>query len=126
MATIVEGNLKAPFSIATTVRCRRGSYSFSWIAPLTLDLYHIIMRVKQWGIKYHFFESLVWLNLGLNPNLLDHWWTLYSVSQWAGEGVDEYICMCVYIYVYIFSFIYIYIYCKIFIIDCEVYFPALF
>ena len=34
MATVVEGDQKAPFSIATTVRCRGGRYSFHWIAPL--------------------------------------------------------------------------------------------
>ena len=28
------GNQKAPFSIASTPRCRGGCYSFSWIAPL--------------------------------------------------------------------------------------------
>ena len=27
-----------------------------------------------------FFESLVWLDLGLDPGLLDHWWTLYSLG----------------------------------------------
>ena len=34
LATIVEGDQKAPFSIATTLRCRGGRYSFLWIAPL--------------------------------------------------------------------------------------------
>ena len=34
LATVVEGNRKAPFSIATTPRCREGRYSFPWIAPL--------------------------------------------------------------------------------------------
>ena len=34
LATIVEGDLKAPFSIATTPRCRGGSFSIPWIAPL--------------------------------------------------------------------------------------------
>ena len=33
---IVEGDLKAPFSIATTPRCRGRCYSFPWIAPLYL------------------------------------------------------------------------------------------
>ena len=32
--TIVEGDPKAPFSIATTPRCRGGRYSIPWIAPL--------------------------------------------------------------------------------------------
>ena len=34
LATIVEGDQKAPLSIATTPRCRGGHYSFPWIAPL--------------------------------------------------------------------------------------------
>ena len=34
LATIVEGDPKAPFSIATTPRCRGGRYSIPWIAPL--------------------------------------------------------------------------------------------
>ena len=34
LATLVEGDLKAPFSIATTLRCRGGCNSFPWIAPL--------------------------------------------------------------------------------------------
>ena len=33
LATIVEGDPKAPFSIATTPRCR-GGHSIPWIAPL--------------------------------------------------------------------------------------------
>ena len=34
LATVVEGDPKAPFSIATTPRCRGGHYSFPLIAPL--------------------------------------------------------------------------------------------
>ena len=34
LVTVVEGDQKAPFSIATTPRCRRGRLSFPWIAPL--------------------------------------------------------------------------------------------
>ena len=36
LVTVVEGDQKAPSSIATTPRCRGGSYSFPWIAPLYL------------------------------------------------------------------------------------------
>ena len=32
--TVVEGDQKAPFSIATTLGCRGGRYSFPWIVPL--------------------------------------------------------------------------------------------
>ena len=34
LATVVEGDEKAPFLLATTPRCRGGRYSFPWIAPL--------------------------------------------------------------------------------------------
>ena len=34
LATIVEGDPKAPFSFATTPRCRGGRYSFPWISLL--------------------------------------------------------------------------------------------
>ena len=34
LATVVEGDQKAPFTIATTSRCRGGCYSFPWIVPL--------------------------------------------------------------------------------------------
>ena len=34
LATVVEGDQKAPFSIATTPRCMGGRYSFRCITPL--------------------------------------------------------------------------------------------
>ena len=34
LATVVEGDQKAPFSIAATPRCRGGRNSFLWIARL--------------------------------------------------------------------------------------------
>ncbi len=33
LATVVKGDPKAPFLIATTPKCRGGHYSFPWIAP---------------------------------------------------------------------------------------------
>ncbi len=53
LATIVEGNAKAPFSIATTPRCRGGRYSFPGLLYFTLDPYLIMLSVKQGDIKYH-------------------------------------------------------------------------
>ena len=47
MATIVEGDLKTPFSIATPLRCRGGCYSFPWIAS-TLPL---IRTLKCWVLS---------------------------------------------------------------------------
>ena len=46
----VKGDLKAPFSIATTPRCRGGRFSIPGIAPL----YLIMLSVKQGNIKYNF------------------------------------------------------------------------
>ena len=34
MATVIEGYLKGPFSIATTLRCLEGRYSFPWTVLL--------------------------------------------------------------------------------------------
>ena len=34
LATVVEGDPKDPFSIATIPSCRGGYYSIPWIAPL--------------------------------------------------------------------------------------------
>ena len=42
LATLVEGDPKAPFSIATTPRCRGGHCSIPWIAPL-----------KTWSLPYN-------------------------------------------------------------------------
>ena len=56
LVTLVEGNQKVPFSIATTSRCRGGCYSFPWIAPL----YHWSLPYKQGGIKNHFLSHMTW------------------------------------------------------------------
>ena len=45
---------KAPFSIATTLRCSGGHYSFPWIVPLYPWSVPYNARVKQGGMKYHF------------------------------------------------------------------------
>ena len=66
LATLVEGDPKAPFSITTTPRSWGESYSIPWIAPLYL--YLIMLSVKQ-STKVPFFQSLVWPDLGLNSGL---------------------------------------------------------
>ena len=40
LVTLVEGNPKAPFSIATTPRCRGGRYSFPGIAIVSVQVVH--------------------------------------------------------------------------------------
>ena len=46
LETVVEGNQKAPFSIATTPRCRGGRYSLPWIAPL-YPWYDLILSINK-------------------------------------------------------------------------------
>ena len=59
LVTLVKGDTKAPFSIATTPGCRGGHYSFLWIAPLYP--HSIVLSAKQGGIKYHFLS--LWYDL---------------------------------------------------------------
>ena len=75
LVTVVEGDLKVPFSIATIPRCREGHYSFPWI--VTLDTHLIILSDNQ----EPFSESFVWHSRGLNPGFQGHWRTLYLLGQ---------------------------------------------
>ena len=54
LVTLVEGDQKAPFSVATTPRCRGGRSFFPWITPLYPWYNLILLSVKQGGIKYYF------------------------------------------------------------------------
>ena len=60
------------FSITTTPTCGEGRYYFSWIAPLYLwySPYNAECSARRHQVP--FFESLVWLDLGLNPGISDH------------------------------------------------------
>ena len=81
LATFVKGDPNAPFSIATTPRCRGECYSIPWIAPVYLS-------VKQGGIKYHFLS--LWYDSTWDWTL-GHWWTLLIKH--------------IYIYIYIYLFL---------------------
>ena len=56
LVTVVVGNPKALFSIATTPRCSEGCNSFPWITLLhfTLDGYVKTLSVRQADTKYYF------------------------------------------------------------------------
>ena len=57
--TVVEGDPKAPFSIATTPRCfGKSATPFLGLLHLTLDTHLVMLSVKQGGIKYHLSELL--------------------------------------------------------------------
>ena len=75
LSTLVEGDWKDLFSIATTLRCREGPYSIHRLLHFTLDPYLIMLSVEQGDIKHHFL-SLSYDDLGLNPSLRGHWQTL--------------------------------------------------
>ena len=92
LVVVVEGDLMAPFSIATTTRCREGRYSFPWIAPLYLYTYLIMLSVKRGGIKYHFLS--LWYDSTWN-------WTL--VSWTIGKHSNHHANVHKYIYIYIYT-----------------------
>ena len=52
LVTVVKGDQKAPFSIATTLG--KGATPFPRLLHFSLDTYLILLSVKQGGIKYHF------------------------------------------------------------------------
>ena len=75
LTTVVKGNLKAPFSIATTPRCRGRVLLFSpGLLHFIFDAYLIMLSVKQGVIKYLFLN--LWYDLT---------WDWIPVSQAIGE-----------------------------------------
>ena len=88
MVTVVEGNSKTPFSIATTPRCRGGSYSFPGLLHFTLETYLIMLRVEVGGIKYHFWV-LDLTRPVIEPQSTGPLATTLPLCQWAGLWNDE-------------------------------------
>ena len=54
LATLVEGEPKAPFSIILKQCIEEGTTPFPGLLYFTLDTYLTKLRVNQGGIKYHF------------------------------------------------------------------------
>ena len=77
------------------VTAGKGATPLPGLLHFTLDPYLIMLSVKQGDINYPFFffyffyYYYIWLNLGLNPGLLNHWQTLYSFDQWPSIGQKE-------------------------------------
>ena len=69
---IGDDDPKAPFSITTAPRCKGECYSVPWITPLYpwSSPCNAVCYAMRYQVPY--FESLVWLDLGLNPGLPDH------------------------------------------------------
>ena len=76
LATVVEGDPKVPFSIRWLLHqgVGEGATPFPGLTHFTLDLYLIMLSVKQAGIKYHFLS--LWYDLT---------WDWTPVSQAIGK-----------------------------------------
>ena len=70
-------------------RCRRGHYSFPWIAPFTLDPYLLMLSVKQGSIKYHFL-SLWYGTEPQGPGPLANTLTIMPMGQYQIELFKNY------------------------------------
>ena len=109
-ATIVKGDPKAPFSIATTPKCRGGRYSIPWIAPLYP--WNLLYNDED-GIKYHF------LVFGITRPGIEPWSPgplvntllirpIYEMTQKFRQYIDAQnlgvlnMHMSIYIYIYIY------------------------
>ena len=68
LATVVEGDQKAPFSIATTPRCKDGCYSIPWIAPLYPWYVPYIAECLAMRYQVPFSKSLVWHRIETLPH----------------------------------------------------------
>ena len=98
LATIVEGNPKAPFSIATTPRCRGGRYSFPGLLYFTLDPYLIMLSVKQGSIKYHFLSlwyDSTWDWTKVSRTIGEHYIYIYvNIEKERKKEKEECVCVC--------------------------------
>ena len=101
LVTLVESDLKAPFLIDTTPSCRGGRYSTSRLAPFYP--WSLPNNAKRHQVS--FFKSLVWLDQGLKPGLLDHWRTLYSLGLWPRTHTHTHTHTYIYIYIYIYIYL---------------------
>ena len=88
--TVVEGDQKAPFSIATTPRCTGGGYSFPWIALLypwyVLYIAEFLAGQKQDDQHKHTFGSSVRIrNVALKT--CQRQWTIGKRGE-RGSGIS--------------------------------------
>ena len=74
LVTVVEGDPRAPFSIATTPRRRGVLTPFHGFLHFTFDTYLITLNVKQGSIKYHLFFVF---------DIIQPWIKLRSPGPWT-------------------------------------------
>ena len=93
MATVVQGYPKAPFSIATTLRCRGGHYSFPWIAPLYPSNVPYNAKVLSKEVSSTTFWVFVMTQPEIEPQSPGPLANSLSLSQWAGKIIiiDKYL-----------------------------------
>ena len=113
--TWVEGDSKAPFSIATTPGCRGVRYSFPKIAPL-------YPSSSPYSAECQAESSTIFWVFGMTTSLPNHWQTLYSLGQchYSDAYFSTYTYVCVSVHVFVWKYrgmlfstqpnIYIYIY----------------
>ena len=81
MATVVEGDQRALFSIATRLTCR-GALIPSLVALLYPWYVPYVAECSARWYQIPFLKSLVWLDLGLNPSFPHHKRKLNSLGQY--------------------------------------------
>ena len=112
LATVVEGDPKATFSIATAPRCTKDATPFLGLLHFTLDMYLIMLSVKQGYIKYHFLS--LWYDSTWD-------WTPVSLAigklfgQWAGYWlyIDTYTFIYIYIYICMYVCLHVHLYINV-------------
>ena len=90
MATVVEGDPKDPFSKATT-GVGEGATPFPGLLHFTLDPYHIMLSVKQGGIKYHFLSlwyDLTWDWTPVSQTISEHSTTFIYTQRKTAEQLN--------------------------------------
>ena len=123
MATVVKGNLKPPFLIATTLRCREGATPLPGLLHFTLDPYLIMLSVKQGSIKDHFLS--LWYDLTWDWTPVS--WTIgeHFTLQRLGFGKEQ--CLSLYLSIGAIEkgafglYIYIYIWLDDYFTDQNIY-----
>ena len=89
LAIFVEGDPKAPISIATTPRCMWGCYSISWIALLYPGslLYNAECKARRHQVPFFLVFGIT--QPENEPGLPGHWQTLYSLGQEENKTTEN-------------------------------------
>ena len=101
--TLVEGDLKAPFSIVTTARCGGGAIPFPGLLYFTLDTYLILVLSKEVS------STIFQVSCMTRPRIETR--SLRPLANTLPTRLLIYIYIYIHIYIYkLPPYIYIYIY----------------